>query len=113
MKLSYFIICFLVLSVLGIGTKVGFAKSNGDTRQRNYITWDDLTVDNHRFHTRDVGKNRVIVVDKNGGGDSLTVQGAVDMVPQDNAERIKIHILPGVYRFIKQWTYFRFHFLSA
>ena len=32
-------------------------------------------------------------------GDSTTVQGAVDMVPQNNTERVKIYIYPGIYRF--------------
>ncbi|PSS06038.1 Pectinesterase [Actinidia chinensis var. chinensis] len=43
-------------------------------------------------------QNRVIVVDQSGKGDSVTVQGAVDMVPERNSERVKIYILPGIYR---------------
>ncbi|GFQ05143.1 pectinesterase qrt1 [Phtheirospermum japonicum] len=56
-----------------------------------YITWDDLTVSSGN------DEKRVIVVNPNGGGDSTTVQGAVDMVPDNNADRVKIHILPGLY----------------
>uniref|UniRef100_A0A1D1Z2G3 Pectinesterase n=1 Tax=Anthurium amnicola TaxID=1678845 RepID=A0A1D1Z2G3_9ARAE len=41
---------------------------------------------------------RVIVVSKEGNGDSRTVQAAVDLVPHGNRERVKIFILPGVYR---------------
>ncbi|KAI3466433.1 hypothetical protein Pfo_023096 [Paulownia fortunei] len=96
MNFSAFSVCFVVLFVLWVDPEVGFAQSNDDIR--NFITWDDLTVGNNRFHLRDAGnQKRVIVVDKNGGGDSVTVQGAVDMVPQNNAERVKIHVLPGVY----------------
>ncbi|XP_011097804.1 pectinesterase QRT1 [Sesamum indicum] len=72
----------VVLLVVWTGTQVVFGQyCNG-----NYITWDDLKVD-----------DGAIVVDKNGGGDSVTVQAAVDMVPENNAHRVKIHILPGVY----------------
>ncbi|CAA0814015.1 Pectinesterase QRT1 [Striga hermonthica] len=73
------------------------AKSNsGDY----YITWDDLTPSSNESRlSADNGENqtRIIVVNSKGGGDSLTVQGAVDMVPENNSQRVKIHILPGVY----------------
>ncbi|KAL0734815.1 hypothetical protein Bca4012_011025 [Brassica carinata] len=84
---------------------------------KSYISWEDLRV------VEDVGteksfsvkasdnlvnkennlapvnnESRVIVVDKRGRGDSVTVQGAVDMVPDSNSQRVKILILPGVYR---------------
>lgn len=42
--------------------------------------------------------NRVIVVDQNGRGDSITVQGAVDQVPSHNLQRVIIYIHPGTYR---------------
>uniref|UniRef100_A0A7N0TS79 pectinesterase n=1 Tax=Kalanchoe fedtschenkoi TaxID=63787 RepID=A0A7N0TS79_KALFE len=59
---------------------------------RNYITWNDLTVVNR-------SRSKVIVVaDRNGRGDSRTVQGAVDKVPDNNTERVKILIHPGIYR---------------
>ncbi|XP_043700397.1 pectinesterase QRT1-like [Telopea speciosissima] len=41
---------------------------------------------------------QVIVVAKDGTGDSLTVQGAVDMIPLNNEIRVKILIQPGIYR---------------
>ncbi|CAM8931252.1 unnamed protein product [Rhodiola kirilowii] len=44
------------------------------------------------------GSSSVIVVDQNGGGNSVSVQGAVDLVPDNNSERVKIFILPGIYR---------------
>ncbi|KAL6536651.1 hypothetical protein OROMI_026232 [Orobanche minor] len=93
---------YLVLLVLFLEAKVGFAHSKRGI-WRDYITWNDLKLeDHHRLPLRDVGgnniPNKVILVDKNGRGDSVTVQGAVDMVPENNAERVKIHILPGVYR---------------
>ncbi|KAL0301077.1 UNVERIFIED_CONTAM: Pectinesterase QRT1 [Sesamum radiatum] len=75
----------VVIVVVWTGSEVGF----GQYCDGNYITWDDLKVDSL--------SNGVIVVDKSGGGDSDTVQGAVDMVPENNAQRVKIHILPGVY----------------
>ncbi|KAL0353520.1 UNVERIFIED_CONTAM: Pectinesterase QRT1 [Sesamum angustifolium] len=89
--------CFLVLLLFCGEVKVGFGQINGDGR--NYITWNDLNVDDHRSPLRESGyQKRVIVVDVNGRGDSVTVQGAVDMVPENNTERVKIHVLPGVYR---------------
>ncbi|KAK4439713.1 Pectinesterase QRT1 [Sesamum alatum] len=97
MNLRGLMTCFLVFLLLWGEVKVGFGQINGDGR--NYITWNDLNVDDHKSPSRYVGyQNRVIVVDVNGGGDSVTVQGAVDMVPEYNAERVKIHVLPGVYR---------------
>lgn len=74
----------------------------GDVSAKNYITWDDMKVDEHKagLNIRDTGdeQSRVVVVDRNGGGDSRTVQGAVDMVPEHNTQRVKINILPGLYR---------------
>lgn len=72
---------------------MGFAK------KRSYISWEDLKVEGEKLHGQNAGKNGVIVVDKNGKGDCLTVQAAVDMVPHHDEERLKIHILPGLYRF--------------
>ncbi|KAK6154471.1 hypothetical protein DH2020_008719 [Rehmannia glutinosa] len=87
----------LFFAVLWINeSEVVLAQSNGDNDTKDYITWDDLTVGTNGFRVRDNVK-KVIVVDQNGGGDSETVQGAVDMVPVNNADRVKIHILPGVY----------------
>ncbi|KAH1211357.1 Pectinesterase QRT1 [Glycine max] len=71
----------------------------GDTdsdHARNFITWEDFMVDEQGI-TSNVG-GRIIVVDQSGKGDSTTVQGAVDMVPQNNTERVKIYIYPGIYR---------------
>ncbi|KAG8386033.1 hypothetical protein BUALT_Bualt03G0106900 [Buddleja alternifolia] len=98
MNSSGFRTCLLVLLLLWGNAKVVFAQSGGDGR--NYITWNDMKVDDHKSPLRYIGGNqvKVIVVDKNGRGDSVTVQGAVDMVPINNAERVKIHILPGIYR---------------
>ena len=76
-----------------------FVKS--ESFAENYISWDDMKVDEHEagLNTRYEYKGRrIIVVDKNGWGDSHTVQGAVDMVPEHNTERVKIYIHPGIYR---------------
>ncbi|XP_075488815.1 pectinesterase QRT1 [Primulina tabacum] len=97
MKLTRSSFWFFALLVVWGEAGVGFSQNNSS--RRDYITWDDLIVDGYRLDFRDAGNQRkVLLVDKNGGGDSLTVQGAVDMVPENNAERVKIHILPGIYR---------------
>lgn len=65
------------------------------------ITWEDMKVDlkKQRQDLKDgYNTSRVIVVDQSGKGDSVTVQGAVDMVPMYNSDRLKIYILPGIYR---------------
>lgn len=81
------------------------------------ISWEDVELDEYdyemvrrRVGERDVregdfvaleresGRNRFIVVDGNGRGDSATVQGAVDMIPDYNSRRVKIYVLPGIYR---------------
>lgn len=94
----------MVFGVFLWGVKASFA--------RNYITWDDMKVEEQlkeiRLGLRDDdiindhefsgNRSRVIVVDQNGNGDSYTVQGAVDMVPLNNSQRVKIYILPGIYR---------------
>ncbi|KAJ8766978.1 hypothetical protein K2173_012453 [Erythroxylum novogranatense] len=70
--------------------------------QGNIITWDDVILPGNRGGGLSFrgyfNRSGVIVVDQNGTGDSLTVQGAIDMVPNYNTERVKIYILPGVYR---------------
>lgn len=64
--------------------------------KKSYVSWDDLEVGSVRLHSRN---ESVIVVDPDGKGDCLTVQAAVDLVPENNQRRVKIHILPGLYRF--------------
>ncbi|XP_051134153.1 pectinesterase QRT1-like [Andrographis paniculata] len=74
----------------------------------DYITWDDLRIPNNNTRpvspiqlddpNNNVTTTTIIVVDQQGYGNSTTVQGAVDMVPQDNKARVKIHIRPGVYK---------------
>lgn len=90
----------VVLLVLLGDFQLGFSQSDADAS--SYISWDDLKVDDQKIglNSRDEQQNGTcfIVVDKNGGGDSTTVQGAVDMVPQHNTQRVKIYILPGIYR---------------
>lgn len=72
----------------------------------DFITWDDFSVrqEEDQYGKFDAGvtqKKGVIVVAKDGTGDSVTVQGGVDMVPHENKERVKIVIRPGVYRFLQ------------
>jgi len=71
---------------------------NGHGGIRNYISWEDLQVDEQRLTLKRHDDVRVIVVNKYGGGHSKTVQGAVDMVPENNKHRVKIYIYPGIYR---------------
>ncbi|KAI8006309.1 Pectinesterase QRT1 [Camellia lanceoleosa] len=66
----------------------------------NYITWEDMKVDLQKERldlTEEQKRRRVIVVDQNGKGDSVTVQGAVDMVPLLSSQRVKIYIHSGIY----------------
>ncbi|KAI3695179.1 hypothetical protein L1987_78168 [Smallanthus sonchifolius] len=74
-----------------------------------YITWNDFKLQQDKDHDYkkiaessrngdDANESRVIVVDQKGSGDSTTVQAAVDMVPFNNSIRVKIYILPAVYR---------------
>ncbi|XP_004244060.1 pectinesterase QRT1 [Solanum lycopersicum] len=68
---------------------------------RRYVTWNDFKIN---FPNIDISNGNlrkshgIIVVDSRGYGDSVTVQGAIDMVPEFNSQRIKILVLPGVYR---------------
>ncbi|XP_030442142.2 pectinesterase QRT1 [Syzygium oleosum] len=76
--------------------------------QKDFISWDDMRVNEHEYrnmireesYSKKGQSNRsgVILVDKNGRGDSITVQGAVNMVPDNNSQRVKILILAGTYR---------------
>ncbi|THF95364.1 hypothetical protein TEA_023959 [Camellia sinensis var. sinensis] len=88
---------FLVLFLGSI--EVGSGKSQAYTM--NYITWEDMKVDLQKERldlNEEQNRSRVIVVDQNGKGDSVTIQGAVDIVPLLNSQRVKIYIHPGIYR---------------
>ncbi|KAI3848729.1 hypothetical protein MKW98_012440 [Papaver atlanticum] len=78
------------------GFQLGFSSQFG-----NFITWEDIRVENYfgrmRITDRD-NSSRVIMVAKDGSGDSYTVQGAIDLIPDFNNQRVKIWILPGIYR---------------
>ncbi|KAE8725449.1 Ribosomal protein S10p/S20e family protein isoform 1 [Hibiscus syriacus] len=86
--------------VVAFSYRVGFSMTN-EVHVKKFIGWDDIEVDEHQIKLSDsrVNRNRsrVIVVNKNGGADSVTVQGAIDMVPENNMRRVKIFILPGTY----------------
>ncbi|KAF5949126.1 hypothetical protein HYC85_015083 [Camellia sinensis] len=88
---------FLVLFLGSI--EVGSGKSQAYTM--NYITWEDMKVDLQKERldlNEEQNRSRVIVVDQNSKGVSVTVQGAVDMVPLLNSQRVKVYIHPGIYR---------------
>ena len=55
----------------------------------NIIQLTDLIVDQN---------DSIIVVDQSGAGNSTTIQGAVDMIPNNNPSRIKIVINYGLYK---------------
>ncbi|XP_019054854.1 PREDICTED: pectinesterase QRT1 [Nelumbo nucifera] len=101
MNSSLPILAVIVLFLLSTTTQFGFSVSS-ESPMDNFITWDDLNVKKNwdRLNLNDrFNSSRVIVVSKDGTGDSLTVQGAVDLVPLHNTLRVKILILPGIYRF--------------
>ncbi|XP_051128596.1 pectinesterase QRT1-like [Andrographis paniculata] len=105
---SCFWACFMVVLLLICRGRRGGAQSSDGDGINYYITWNDLKIQNDsRMSISDAEKNqnsnqnqtqKIIVVDWTGAGDSATVQGAVDLVAENNTERVKIHILPGLYR---------------
>ncbi|MFI1966421.1 pectinesterase family protein [Streptomyces pathocidini] len=53
-----------------------------------------------RFRTQDAPRRSAprITVDRSGGADFCTVQGAVDSVPENNSTSVRIDVAPGTYR---------------
>ncbi|XP_019456029.1 PREDICTED: pectinesterase QRT1-like [Lupinus angustifolius] len=92
--LSYRVVIVLCVMDFMMWAQVDLAEGGG----RNYISWDDLKVDEQRLALKTNNEIRVIVVDQYGKGHSKTVQGAVNMVPDYNTQRVKIYIYPGIYR---------------
>ncbi|XP_050216806.1 pectinesterase QRT1 [Mercurialis annua] len=93
---------FVVVFMCFLGCfEVGFCESETVLFEKSFISWDDMKVDEDkaRLNSRfDFNRSKIIVVDMNGEGDSLTVQGGIDLVPENNTQRVKIYILPGIYR---------------
>ncbi|WCJ33061.1 Pectin lyase-like superfamily protein [Euphorbia peplus] len=90
-----FLVIFISFFFVCVKFQLGLAQ------YADLINWDDLRVndDHARLSSRDTyNLTHLIIVDKDGRGDSLTVQGAIDMVPLNNTARVKIVILPGIYR---------------
>jgi pectinesterase len=103
MMLSCRVVVVLFVLVFVMMIEVELAECGNGGGVRNYISWEDLMVDEQRFvFKKNINHNevRVIVVDQNGNGHSKTVQGAVDLVPDWNQHRVKIYIFPGIYRFV-------------
>lgn len=75
-----------------------------------FISWEDFSTSN--YSTKGVEHNQlgsgILVVSKDGSGNSKTVQGAIDMVPQGNSQRVKILIYPGIYRQVSENIFFYF-----
>lgn len=60
-------------------------------------------------------QTKTISVDKSGGGDTKSVQAAIDAVPMNNDAWIKIHVKAGTYLYMILYTiticiYTSFHF---
>ncbi|XP_054819072.1 pectinesterase QRT1-like [Prosopis cineraria] len=77
------VILLLVATIATVGA---------DLPRKGYIEWQDFVVT-----PADLRKGRVIVVDKSGTGDSTTIQGALNLIPDSYNARIKIVINPGIY----------------
>ncbi|PKU84785.1 Pectinesterase QRT1 [Dendrobium catenatum] len=91
----------LVISLVFSGAEIVFCHGLESLQSlQSIISWSDLRIDEHYrdSNIKDEEGKRVILVSKDGSGDSKTVQGAVDMVPDGNKERVKIYIASGVYR---------------
>lgn len=97
-------VAFLLVAA---GNLVGPRGASGE-QPGGFISWDDMRPP-WAFSGSSEGDEgiRVIVVSPDGGGDSTTVQGAVDLVPHGNQKRVKIVILPGIYK----WGEKRFNFV--
>ncbi|KAG4952884.1 hypothetical protein JHK87_038478 [Glycine soja] len=91
------VVFLFVVSIFVIWAQVVDLAEGGAVR--NYISWEDLQVNEQRLAVKSSHNQvRVITVNQNGGGHSKTVQGAVNMVPDNNRQRVKIFIFPGIYR---------------
>jgi pectinesterase len=99
-RVVFVVVLFVLVFVMMV--EVDLAECGNGGGVRNYISWEDLMVDEQRliFKKNFNHNERVIVVDQNGYGHSKTVQGAVDLVPDWNQHRVKIYIFPGIYRFV-------------
>ncbi|KAI3943436.1 hypothetical protein MKW92_045508 [Papaver armeniacum] len=84
--LVFFLLC-LVCQLNGV---CGDGDQDLLNRDR-FITWKDCNLES--------GSDMlVITVAQNGSGDSTTLQEAIDMIPENNEQRVKIIINPGTYR---------------
>ncbi|KAF3792124.1 Pectinesterase [Nymphaea thermarum] len=93
---SYWFWFCLIFWLLALRTHLVDCEFSGD-----YISWDDLSIHESSLGKMEGGnreKSRILVVAKDGKGDSTTVRGAIDLVPHGNARRVKIFIQSGVYR---------------
>lgn len=99
------VVFLFVVSIFVIWAQVVDLAEGGAVR--NYISWEDLQVNEQRLAVKSSHNQvRVITVNQNGGGHSKTVQGAVNMVPDNNRQRVKIFIFPGIYRSVLNCIFF-------
>lgn len=102
MLLLVFLLCTGILESNSVPLPAP-AKSMNIGIGKTFLDWSDMEVE-LSLHPlpaasgRRNGNRIIIIVDKNGSGDSVTVQGAVNMVPILNRIRHKIYIRPGIYR---------------
>lgn len=61
------------------------------------LTWNGISISKTKGFDEEIGELNILV-SKDGTGHSLTVQGAIDLVPNSNSKRVKIFISPGFYR---------------
>jgi pectinesterase len=88
----------LLFFVFSMAFHTGLSHGNQSSQ---YITWEDLSIEKYSSQmgvSKDQTGGRIIIVSKDGHGNSRTVQDAINMVPDGNSERVKIIIYPGVYR---------------
>ncbi|XP_054819073.1 pectinesterase QRT1-like [Prosopis cineraria] len=78
--------------ILTLVVAVTAAANDASTSAELFISWKDLIVTRN-----DIKSGRAIVVDQNGRGNSITIQGAVDLIPANNESRMKILVYTGTY----------------
>jgi pectinesterase len=99
----------MLLFVFAMALHTGLSHGN---QSSHFITWEDLSIEKYSSQigvSKDQTGGRIIVVSKDGHGNSRTVQGAINMVPDGNSERVKIIIYPGVYRQVLENFFFCIH----
>jgi hypothetical protein len=61
----------------------------GGADEGGLIGWNDILINDGSPSIR---------VAQDGSGDVETIQGAIDLVPANNKQRMKILVMPGIYK---------------